>query len=118
MVGPFHVKLTTSQVIKAGVSGLRRILAGNEADFQCLRLDDNARDMALDKVAVWKGGRELPFHPLQQDACGRRPHDSFDLRSRNVGDAACFGLAILQNLRRLMRPALAWRVRYRILCRM
>jgi hypothetical protein len=38
-----------------GVFGLltRRI----EADFQCLRGDDHARDMALDEVAVRKSGR-------------------------------------------------------------
>ena len=42
-----------------GVFGLltRRI----EADFQCLRGDDHARDMALDEVAVRKSGRRPCF---------------------------------------------------------
>ena len=38
-----------------GVFGL--LTRRNEADFQCLRFDDHARDMALDQVAVRKSGR-------------------------------------------------------------
>jgi hypothetical protein len=38
-----------SQIIEAVVFSLSRCLArGNEADFQCLRLDDHARDVAFD----------------------------------------------------------------------
>ena len=41
------------RVKEARVFYLRRSLAGgSEADFQCLRFDDHARDMALDEVAV------------------------------------------------------------------
>ena len=52
-----------------GVFGLlpRRI----EADFQCVRGDDHARDMALDQVAVRKSGSEALLRPLIQDACAR-----------------------------------------------
>ena len=54
--------MTGSQVIKAVVFGLSRFLArGNEVDFHGLRLDDHARDMAFDEVAVRKGGRGLRF---------------------------------------------------------
>jgi hypothetical protein len=38
-----------SGVLEAGVFGLRQNLTrGNEADFQCLRFYDHARDMVLD----------------------------------------------------------------------
>ena len=38
--------------MEAGAFALRQYLArGNEADFQCLRLDDHARDMAFDQLA-------------------------------------------------------------------
>ena len=44
-----------SRISEAVVFGLRRCLArGNEADVQCLRLDDHARDMAFDQLAVRK----------------------------------------------------------------
>jgi hypothetical protein len=32
---------------------------GNEADFQCLRLDDHARDMVSDQITVGKSSRGL-----------------------------------------------------------
>jgi hypothetical protein len=65
-----------SQITEAVVFSLSRCLAGgNEAE-----LDDHARDMAFDQLAVRKSGRGTPFHPLRQDACGSRHARGF--RSR------------------------------------
>ena len=51
-----------SRVLEAGVFGLRHCLArGNEAAFQGLWIDDHARYMAFDQLALRKGGWELRF---------------------------------------------------------
>jgi hypothetical protein len=41
---------------------------GNQADFQCLRLDDHARDMTFRSARGPQGRLGAPLHPLLQDA--------------------------------------------------
>ena len=78
-----------SQVLDAGAFWLsRRVTGGNEADFQCLRLDDHARDMAFDQLAVRGSRRRLPLKvPANPFA-----HEGLNLGGRYAGDAACLGL--------------------------
>src|ERR1700730_14204928 len=59
-----------SGVLEAGVFGLRQNLTrGNEADFQCLKLDDHARDMVLDQVRstsrVWGSAASIAARCLR-----------------------------------------------------
>jgi hypothetical protein len=50
---------TPRRVMDAGVFDLL-LARGNEADFQCLRFDDHARDMAFDQLAIRGRRRGLP----------------------------------------------------------
>ena len=90
-----------SRVLEAVVFGLSRCLAiGNEADFQCLRFDDHARDMVFDQVAV----RRLPVTHCCEVPADPFAHEGLDLGGRHAGDAACFDLPILQNRLRHIVP--------------
>ena len=39
----------------------RSLACGNEADFQRLRLDDHAADLAFDQITIRNGNRVLAF---------------------------------------------------------
>jgi hypothetical protein len=82
------------RVKEARVFGLSRCFArGNEPDVQCLRFDDHARDMALDQLAIRKGGWELRFTHCCKVTADAVAHEGLDLGGRHAGDAACLGLA-------------------------
>jgi hypothetical protein len=88
-----------------GSSVLRRRLArGNEADFQCLRFDDHARDMAFDQLAIRKGAQQLRSTRCCKVPADPIAHEGLDLRGRHASDAACIGLAILQKRMRHIIP--------------
>jgi hypothetical protein len=58
----------------------RSLAGGNKADFQCLRFDEHASDMAFDQLAVCKGGWRLRFThcckvPADAVAQAARPDD-------------------------------------------
>src|ERR1700730_13778273 len=94
-----------SGVLEAGVFGLRQNLTrGNEAAFQGLRLDDHARDMVLDQVAVRKHGLGLCCIHCCKVPADAVAHEGLDLGGRHAGDAAYFGLSILQDRMRHIIP--------------
>ena len=98
-------RVTGSRVIKTRVFGLSRCLArGNEPDVQCLRFDDHARDMALDQLAVRKRGLGFCCVHCCKVPADAVAHEGLDLGGRHAGDAACLGLAILQDRMRHIIP--------------
>jgi hypothetical protein len=59
LTGALSLRTPRRVMDAAGVFDLL-LARGNEADFQCLRFDDHARDMAFDQLAIRGRRRGLP----------------------------------------------------------
>ena len=98
-------RLAGSRFVAAGFICLSRNLArGNETDFQRLRFDNHAVDMAFDQIAIRNGSRILRFTSRGQVFADTVEHEGLDFRCRDSCNAACFVLSLLQDRMRHIIP--------------